>query len=181
EIYCNQMLRRKRGFPLYVPGPQINLPTEYQKTGIQIGDVGRVTPEGIFDFFFNIYLPADHPVNDNNVPEDFYPLPRHYSSKDVFELYYDPGVVFRPPALRCGDFLFNCECPQGAVLALPDGAYLKKLENLELIRAYVAANAEKWYKYINGRGGRELANGSLYLVTGHEKTSSWGMSSFHSA
>jgi hypothetical protein len=91
EIYCNQMLRRKRGFPLYVPGPQINLSTEYQKTGIQIGDVGRVTAEGIFDFFFNIYLPAAHPINDNDVPEDFYPLPWHYSSKDVFELHYDPG------------------------------------------------------------------------------------------
>jgi hypothetical protein len=48
-------------------------------------------PKGYLIFFFNIYLPADHPVNDNDVPEDFYPLPWHYSSKDVFELYYDPG------------------------------------------------------------------------------------------
>jgi hypothetical protein len=88
EIYCNQMLRRKRGFPLYVPEPPRNLPTEYRKIGIQIGDVGRVTPEGIFDFFFNIYLPADHPINDNDVPENFYPLPWHYSSKDVFDLSY---------------------------------------------------------------------------------------------
>jgi hypothetical protein len=65
-------------------------------------------------------------------------------------------------------------------LALPFGAHLKKLENLELVRAYVAANAEKWYKYINGPRGRRLANGSLYLVTGHEKTATWGMASFHS-
>jgi hypothetical protein len=67
-------------------------------------------------------------------------------------------------------------------LALPDGAYLKKLENLELVREYVVTHAKKWYKYINGpRGrGRGIANGSLYLVTGFEKTSSWGMASFHS-
>ncbi|KAJ7868181.1 hypothetical protein B0H13DRAFT_1525272, partial [Mycena leptocephala] len=195
EVYCNQMLRRKRGFPLYVPGPQINLPTEYQKTGVQIGDVGRVTPEGIFNFFFNIYLPADHPVNDNDVPENFYSLQRH-SSKDVFELGYAnrscvstssveslnldhlPVAYSRIPSSP--DLVFNCEAPQGAVLALPYGSKLKKLENLELVRAYVAANADKWYKYINGPRGRRLANGSLYLVTGYEKTSTWGMASFHS-
>ncbi|KAJ7804236.1 hypothetical protein B0H13DRAFT_1744710 [Mycena leptocephala] len=69
EIYCNQLLCQKRGFPLYVPGPRRNLPAEYRTNGIAIGDVGRVTPEGIFDFFFNIYLSADHPINDNDVPE----------------------------------------------------------------------------------------------------------------
>jgi hypothetical protein len=90
EIYCNQLVRRKRGFPLYVPGPQPNCPAEYQKTGVSIGDVGRITEEGIFDFFFNIYLPADHPINNNDVPEDFAPL-RHYFSKDVLDLPYRPG------------------------------------------------------------------------------------------
>jgi hypothetical protein len=99
EVYCNQLLRRKRGFPLYVPGPQRNLPTEYQKTGVQIGDVGRVTPEGIFDFFFNIYLPADHPINDNDVPEIFYPLP-HYASRDVFDLDYDRGSYVSTSSVR---------------------------------------------------------------------------------
>ncbi|KAJ6624711.1 hypothetical protein B0H10DRAFT_1750886, partial [Mycena sp. CBHHK59/15] len=63
EIYSSQLLRQGRGFPLYVPEPQRNLPEEYQTRGISIGDVGRVTPEGIFDFFFNIYLPAHHPIN----------------------------------------------------------------------------------------------------------------------
>ncbi|KAJ7707394.1 hypothetical protein B0H17DRAFT_869245, partial [Mycena rosella] len=63
EIYCSQILRQKRGFPLYVPGPQQILPEDYQRTDVSIGDVGRVTPEGIFDFFFNIYLPADDPIN----------------------------------------------------------------------------------------------------------------------
>jgi hypothetical protein len=86
ELYCNQLLRRKRGFPLYVPGPPQNLPAEYQRNGVAIGDVGRITPEGIFDFFFNIYLPASHPINDNDVPDKFCPLP-HYASKDIFDLH----------------------------------------------------------------------------------------------
>ncbi|KAJ7843054.1 hypothetical protein B0H14DRAFT_2265648, partial [Mycena olivaceomarginata] len=52
------LLHQKRGFPLYDPGPRQTLPQEYRNTGVAIGDVGRITPEGAFDFFFNIYLPA---------------------------------------------------------------------------------------------------------------------------
>lgn len=80
-----------------------------------------------------------------------------------------------------GNFIFNCDAPQGAVLALPHGAEVEKLENLETLRAYVATHAESWYKYVNGPRGRGLANGSLYLVTGVEKARTWGMASFHSA
>jgi hypothetical protein len=73
-----------------VPEPQKNLPAEYQRTGVCIGDVGTVTPEGIFDFFFNVYLPANHPINANEVPDDFSPLPL-YSPRDVFHLDHAPG------------------------------------------------------------------------------------------
>ncbi|KAJ7929701.1 hypothetical protein B0H13DRAFT_1540946, partial [Mycena leptocephala] len=185
EIYCNQLVRRKRGFPLYVPGPQPNRPAEYQKTGVSIGDVGRITEEGIFDFFFNIYLPADHPINNNNVPENFAPLP-HYSSEDVLDLPYRPGdhvstsSVQRldPDEIPTSHFIFRCRAPQGALLALPQGAHLKKLANLDLVREYAAAHAESWYEYVNGPRGRGLANGLLYLVTGAEKASAWGMASF---
>jgi hypothetical protein len=59
--------------------------------------------------------------------------------------------------------------------------HLKKLANLDLVREYAAAHAESWYKYINGPRGRGLANGLLYLVTGAEKASVWGMASFYSA
>ncbi|KAJ7745709.1 hypothetical protein B0H16DRAFT_971241 [Mycena metata] len=191
EIYCNQLLRRKRGFPLYVPAPSQNLPAAYRRKGVAIGDVGRVTPEGIFDFFFNIYLPGDHSINDNDVPESFVPL-LPYGSKDIVNIRYDPGdcvatssvqkLALDPPLdeFPGGDFVFSCSAPQGAILALPRGGHLEKLENLETIRAYVAAHAESWYKYITEVRGRALANGALYLVTGCEKAQSWGMASFHS-
>ncbi|KAJ7807128.1 hypothetical protein B0H14DRAFT_2179246, partial [Mycena olivaceomarginata] len=74
DIYCIKLLRKKRGFPLYDPEPRRTLPLEYRRKGIEIGDVGRITPEGSFDFFFNIYLPADHPINNNDIPEGFSPL-----------------------------------------------------------------------------------------------------------
>ncbi|KAJ7471383.1 hypothetical protein B0H11DRAFT_1685337, partial [Mycena galericulata] len=75
-------------------------------------------------------------------------------------------------------FVFNCAAPQGAVLALPTGSRLEKLENLENMRRYAAKNAESWYKHVNGARGRGLANGSLYLVSGCEKSRSWGMAAF---
>ncbi|KAJ7686067.1 hypothetical protein B0H17DRAFT_907284, partial [Mycena rosella] len=180
--YCSQLLRQGRGFPLYVPGPQRNLPQEYRRKGVSIGDVGRVTPEGIFDFFFNIYLPAEHPINANDVPENFYPLTQYFP-RDVPPL----RCVHRAGFELClyftsdfpgGDFIFDCNAPRGAVLALPHGSQLTKLENLEHMRRYASEHAESWYKYINGARGRGLANGSLYLVTGCEKSRSWGMAAF---
>ncbi|KAJ7686896.1 hypothetical protein B0H17DRAFT_1013209, partial [Mycena rosella] len=158
--------------------------------GVAIGDVGRITGDGIFDFFFNIYLPADHPINANT-PKDFYPMPA-YAAVDVFHLYHAPGNYVSAPSVQKvdldqstnvfpgGEFTFNCEAPRGAVLALPHGGHLEKLENLDPIREYAAQHAESWYRYINGARGRGLSNGSLYLATGREKSQSWGMASFNS-
>ncbi|KAF7374418.1 hypothetical protein MSAN_00325900 [Mycena sanguinolenta] len=89
ENYCRQLLGQKRGFPLFVPKPQVNLPAEYRRRGVAIGDVGRITPEGSFDFFFNIYLPAGHPINAN-IPEGFNPLPP-YDPIDVSHYDFPPG------------------------------------------------------------------------------------------
>ncbi|KAJ7471527.1 hypothetical protein B0H11DRAFT_1371391 [Mycena galericulata] len=191
EIYHGQLLRQKRGVPLHRPGPQRNLPEEYQRKGVAIGDIGRITPDGEFDFFFNIYLPAGHPVNDNDVPDDFAPLEK-YLRRDLFHTDFEPGDYVCSPSVQKVDlesssdespgaeFLFSCEAPQGAILALPHGARLEKLANLESMKQHVAKNAESWYTYINDVRGRGLANGDLYLVTGCEKSSSWGMASFHS-
>ncbi|KAF8189098.1 hypothetical protein K438DRAFT_1832929 [Mycena galopus ATCC 62051] len=190
EVYCSQMLRRKRGFPLYEPAPEINLPAAYQKYGVSIGDVGSVTPEGIFDFFFNIFLPAEHIINGNRTPEDFSPM-SPYESVDLSNLLFPPGNYVSTPSVQRldldttseefpgGDFVFSCDGTQGAVLALPYGAHVQKLRNVETIRTYAADHAASWYKYINGPRGRGLANGELYLVTGWEKARSWGMASYY--
>ncbi|KAF7358049.1 Pleiotropic drug resistance ABC transporter protein [Mycena venus] len=186
--YSNQLLLQGRGFPLYVPGPQITLPEEYRRSGVAIGDVGTVTANGAFDFFFNIYLPGRPPIN-TNVPDDFVPL-SSYAPMDVEHHEFDPGNYVSGPtvheirgdfssAIAGGEFVFSCRAPNGAVLALPHGAHLIKLRNLECVRRYAAKHAESWYKYANEARGRGLVNGSLYLVTGWEKAKSWGMASFH--
>ncbi|KAJ6588055.1 cyclin-domain-containing protein [Mycena capillaripes] len=192
EIYCLHMLYQKRGLPLYVPEPKINLSAQYRKHGVAIGDVGRVTPEGIFDFFFNIFLPPQHPINADHTPEDFSPM-LPYDPIDLLHENYDAGDYLSSSTVQKldldapsdefpgGDFVFQCDGLQGAVLALPNGAQLQKLENVENMRAYAAEHADSWYRYINGARGRGLANGDLYLVTGCEKARSWGIASFRTA
>ncbi|KAK7006393.1 hypothetical protein R3P38DRAFT_2647046 [Favolaschia claudopus] len=186
EIYCKQLMRQKRGFPLYDPKPRRNLTPEYRESGVAIGDVGRITAEGAFDFFFNIYLSAEHPINNHNVPENFYPL-APFDTLDVYDQenlagsHVSTSSVQRldPGLFPGGDFILGCQAPQGAVLALPEGSHLQKLENLEAVREYAAANAEEWFKYINGPRGRQMT-GPIYLITGCEKATSWGMATFHS-
>ncbi|KAF7369436.1 Kinase-like protein [Mycena venus] len=125
------------------------------------------------------------PSTTTMFPKTFCPLPL-YESLDVYDRSYLPGShvstlsVQRldPDVFPGGDFILSCRAPQGAVLALPHGSHLRKLENLENLRVYAATHAENWFKYINGPRGRGLY-GSLYLVTGCEKASSWGLASFH--
>ncbi|KAJ7229889.1 hypothetical protein GGX14DRAFT_409580, partial [Mycena pura] len=187
-LYSNQLLRQGRGYPLYVPGPQIKLPAEYRRHGVAIGDVGTVTPQGDFDFFFNIYLPAGPPINAN-VPEDFVPL-LCYDRIDVHNHDFDPGNYVSRSSIHeiggrfseaapGGEFFFNCRGPNGAVLALPHGAHVEELRNLASMQRYAEKHAKSWYKYVNEARGRGLVNGSLYLVTAWEKAKSWGMASFH--
>jgi hypothetical protein len=60
----------------------------YRRGGVLIGDVGSITPEGDFDFFFNVYLPTTDPINAN-VPEGFVPL-SPYDPIDVGHYDFDP-------------------------------------------------------------------------------------------
>jgi hypothetical protein len=46
----------------------------YRRKGINIGDVGIITPTGGFSFLFNICLPHDHPINPRTLPEGFAPI-----------------------------------------------------------------------------------------------------------
>lgn len=74
EIYCTQLLTKKRGYPLWVPGPGRRLPNEYRREGVSIGDVGIITSLGAFNFLFNLFQPAHHPINRGGVPRGFSPL-----------------------------------------------------------------------------------------------------------
>lgn len=71
EVYMRLLLSRGYGKPLWVPEPSDNRPKAYHSNGVHIGDVGFVSPDGVWDCLFNICYPADHAINDNRVPSGF--------------------------------------------------------------------------------------------------------------
>lgn len=58
---------------------------------------------------------------------------------------------------------------------MPVGAVSHDLENVLAFSDYIAANAHKWYKFALAVRGRKVKNGQIRLVTGCDKTMSWGM------
>ncbi|KAK7023038.1 hypothetical protein R3P38DRAFT_2957163 [Favolaschia claudopus] len=195
QIYAEVLLRQERGFPLCEPAPHSNLPEDYKRTGVSIGDVGLVTAEG-FDFCFNVYRARDDSINAGGVPEDFVPL-EMYSEVDVYKKDYEPGSYVGSPYPDIqereadgswGDFpgsalSFRCAGTTGALLALPCGSRVEELKNCALLRQHAERNAASWHRYItaaNGRG-RDLGRygASLYLVTGCEKTQTGGIATFN--
>jgi hypothetical protein len=78
----------------------------------------------------------------------------------------------------CSRATFVCSSSDGAILAMPQGAYHEDLKNIRRFREYTLIHAESWYQYANGPCGREIGNGELHLVTGCDKTTSWGIATY---
>ena len=64
---------------------------------------------------------------------------------------------------------------------MPQGAHDEDLRNISRFRDYASLHAESWYQYANGPCGREIGNGELHLVTGCDKTTSWGVAAYSRA
>ena len=74
DTYAKLLLPRRHGYPLWLQDPDPGSPLEYRSVGVNIGDVGVITYDGGFDFFFNICHAANDPVNWLGVPDGFVPL-----------------------------------------------------------------------------------------------------------
>ena len=64
---------------------------------------------------------------------------------------------------------------------MPQGAHDEDLRNISRFRDYTSIHAESWYQYANGPCGREIGNAELHLVTGCDKTTSWGVAAYSRA
>jgi hypothetical protein len=85
EIYYKYLSVKKRGFPLWEPGPHLRLPPDYRRKGVSNGDVGILNATtGAFSFLFNIFLPANHDINRwVGVPNGFIPLKQSKAQKNM--------------------------------------------------------------------------------------------------
>lgn len=69
------LLPKNCGYPLWIPSPSALLPAPNRKLGVSLGDVGVLDPEGGFDYIFNIFHDAAHPINAAaGVPNGFVPF-----------------------------------------------------------------------------------------------------------
>lgn len=66
---------------------------------------------------------------------------------------------------------------ESGILVLPDGASREDLISTTRIREYVQRHALEWYIFLNSRSRRlPFPNGSIYVVTGYDKASTWAIS-----
>jgi hypothetical protein len=61
---------------------------------------------------------------------------------------------------------------------LPEGTTRSDLLAKRQFREYAIQNAVSWYKFVNETLGREVRNGSLYLITGRDNATAYGVASF---
>ncbi|EDR06270.1 uncharacterized protein LACBIDRAFT_328934 [Laccaria bicolor S238N-H82] len=178
-IYERQMLPKKRGFPLWIPQPNLLAPLMHRRNGVIIGDLGRVTAYGAFDVLFNICKAAGRPDNPDELPDGFTPLNLKANDIHLFQEYTSGSYIASASVKKLRDNLsFQCSNAEGAILTMPDGAFREDLRSTTLFRDFAAENAESWYRFINGPCGWELENGKLHLITGCDKTTSWGLAAY---
>ena len=64
----------------------------------------------------------------------------------------------------------------GAVLVLPDGGTRSDYLPRDFLREYAVRHGNDWYKWLNRE--KDVPNGSLYLITGLDKTQNWCLASY---
>ncbi|KAF7336816.1 Cell division control protein [Mycena venus] len=190
ELY-HRLTSRQHGMAQFTPEPNENLDIEYQKIGVSIGDVG-IWHEGSFEVLFNACWPATHSINGvHGVPADFAPFLLHnhdisrrayhspgsiIANGKVSELTFDLGAssVVTPlfPTTLGSSFTIKFHSKEAAVLVLPEGASRQNLLPVENFRAHARRYSPQWYKF-----ARDClpSTGSLFVVTGCDKTTSWGI------
>lgn len=57
-------------------------------------------------------------------------------------------------------------------MILPEGASREDLVDTSILHSYVKQHVTEWYRYIRMESGYEVANGTLYLITGCDRPTS---------
>ncbi|KAF8995192.1 hypothetical protein BDQ17DRAFT_1031931 [Cyathus striatus] len=171
EVYAEKMFPLKHGYPLWYPQPERNLPIEYRRKGVTIGDVGFITSDGTFDFLFNIW---NQPGNFGSVsPPQF---------QTIYKAAFPPRSMISSTSnidyevdWRTMDISYSYhDKDSGVILCMPHGASQEDYKNERVLKGFIGMNAESWYRYAL-KCGRDLDRHSLYLVTGSLKSKTWGI------
>ncbi|KAK0479473.1 hypothetical protein EDD18DRAFT_1086415 [Armillaria luteobubalina] len=180
------LIHKGHGYPFWYPEPDSSCMTAYTEWGVHPGDVGILNNISGFNYLFNIFHDADDPVNNGNVPLGFHPLQAQNSeSLQIIPACYHYSItsanvnyteISASVSTNAGaSFEFTTTKKSAAILCLPNSATKREILNKKAIREYATANGVAWYTYVNQYLGREASNRTLYVVTGCDKTDSWGI------
>ncbi|KIL65323.1 hypothetical protein M378DRAFT_77063 [Amanita muscaria Koide BX008] len=174
------MLKCLAGYPLYVPQPYSDLSEGYSRKGVCVGDVGIITKDGAFDFLFSICLSQNGSINPRKLPSGFTLEVSKDSKINHKEQFPRKTHLFESPVSRKKSLCtrYTSSEPGGAILELPEGAFQDDATSKLPFRRLAVRKGVKWYKYTIGTRGRDILNGSLYLVTSCTKCTQWGTAVF---
>lgn len=82
EIYARSLLSLGNGVGLQNITGDLARPKEHFDNGAFVGDVGSIGESGSFSYCFNIFFPRAHPINKNELPQDFTPFEPPLSADD---------------------------------------------------------------------------------------------------
>ncbi|KAK7020747.1 hypothetical protein VNI00_017602 [Paramarasmius palmivorus] len=200
QLYARALFPLGHGYPLFCPEPNEALRPEYIESGIRFGDVGIIASDGSFDFHFNICLSADHLINKScGTPDDFVPViwngqirrnsnffqrgkPMYSRRAKCREISAEAIVTVPGSPVGVGASIeISFDKESGAALMLPTGANRENMLDLKAFREYAQANAASWYHFVNNTLGRDAENGSIYLVTGVDRSDAWENAVFDSS
>ncbi|KAF5319360.1 hypothetical protein D9619_008671 [Psilocybe cf. subviscida] len=190
DVYVNCLLTTTRGYPLWIPSPNMSLPTLNRKLGVSIGDVGVLTPEGGFSFLFNIFHDADHPINAAvRLPGAFVPFTPAVTQGDTerFVEWNAGSFLADESIIRVDDgtdrSITKIEATgrEGAVLMIPEDIVTEKLQITTPLRDYVDEYRLEWYSFVKHTLRRDIANGDLRVVYGCRKSSGFGIATAFNA
>jgi hypothetical protein len=152
---------------------------EYQKRGVGVGDVGRITPDGGFDFMFNIDSSLASLVNPLTLPRNFETIPPVEIRSDPYFLPGESLLSDHVKQTKDTPITYTFLAAEGAVLQVPEGATIFEAEDINVFYDIAVRHAQDWYEYMLAKRSRDVPNGSLYLVTGSIKTRSWGIGTLY--
>ncbi|KAF9255246.1 hypothetical protein L218DRAFT_358200 [Marasmius fiardii PR-910] len=199
QIYARALYPLGYGCALWIPEPNNQLPTEYIQEGVRIGDVGILRARGSFDFLFNVCCSANDPINTGyGVPDDFQMLQWNgliRRTNDVFppnNPVVSGGAETRNisieasaslPGVPIGagaGFSIKFNKDRGALVIPPNGANSVDCQSTRTFREYAKQHARSWYHFVHETLGMEVENGSIYFITGFDKTDCWDNATFNS-
>ena len=100
DVYA-ECLPNHRGLPLWFPEPSSTLPSSYRQDGLQIGDVGFLSRNGIFNVLLNICYGPHHALHRRpGVTLNFDPIALDIDREvNVISNADPPGCIITSPGI----------------------------------------------------------------------------------